>query len=124
MKITIIIGLPASGKTHYANTLGIPVVDDPTSLEQLPESGDFVIVDPYFCNKLILGHAIKLLTTKYAGVHISYQYFENDPVAAQRNAKLRNDGRKVDAFIDFLSKNYKPPTHYDLIPVYKGPIDE
>ena len=47
MRITLIVGLPGSGKTHLANKLKVKrttVVDDITSLEQLPDSPQELII--------------------------------------------------------------------------------
>jgi len=122
MKIILIIGLPASGKTYYANTLGIPVIDDITSLDQLPNTGDFVITDPYFCNSIILNKAIDILRKKYPSATISLKYFENDPVQAKHNAMERTEFKQVSGFINYLSTIYNPPTDQHLIPVYNGTL--
>ena len=120
MNIVLIIGLPASGKTYYANTLGIPVIDDISSLDQLPKNGDFVITDPHFCDPAILDRATVILSDKYPSAAISFQYFENDPVRAKKNAMLRSEYKQVDGFINYLTTIYDPPTDQNLIPVYKG----
>ena len=66
MRITLIIGLPASGKTTYAKTLGGFLVDDPQSINELPlECDHLVITDPNFCIQQNLDRSIIILKKKY-----------------------------------------------------------
>ena len=114
MKIVLIVGLPGSGKTYLANFLAdmceyMSVVDDITSLDQLPESGDIAITDVNFCDSKILEKAIDMLHEKYSNAMVVVMYFENNPDAARRNVAYRNDGRNVEGTIRRFEKIYNPP---------------
>lgn len=117
-KIHLIIGLPGSGKTHYAKTvLGhLPLVDDINDLNQLPDANEFVITDPNFCNWEILNQARRLLDEKYDGSKFIEIYFENNPKKARANVKRRNDGRNVEGTIKRFAPIYNPPA--DALEIY------
>lgn len=109
--IYLIIGLPGSGKTHYANTVlrHLPLVDDIYYIKQLPLSGDFVLTDVNFCNEDVLNTAITLLNKKYPKAKIHRIYFENDADKARHNVERRNDGRNVEGTILRFAPIYRPP---------------
>ncbi len=114
MKIILVVGLPGSGKTHLAHSLvdkheHMSIVDDITTLDQLPESGDIVITDVNFCDGNILEKAIVIFHEKYDNAKIFTVYFENDPDAARRNVAYRDDGRNVEGTIRRFEKIYNPP---------------
>lgn len=117
-QIYLIIGLPGSGKTHYANTVlrHLPLVDDISYIKQLPLNGDFVLTDVNFCNEETLETAIFLLKQKYPESEIHKVYFENDADKARSNVKRRNDGRVVEGTILRFSPIYKPPQ--DALRIY------
>lgn len=116
MKITLIIGLPGSGKTHLANTICNVVIDDITSLTQLPVDVDeFVITDVNFCDASMINRAENILYKWYGDVEIKRIYFENDSTKARKNVEYRNDGRKVEGTIRRFEKIYNPPTDVHLI---------
>lgn len=110
--IYLIIGLPGSGKTHYANTVlrHLPLVDDISYIKQLPISGDFVLTDINFCNAEVLSTAESLLQQKYPGATICKIFFENDAEKARANVSRRNDGRNVEGTIRRFAPIYKPPS--------------
>ncbi len=122
MKITLIIGLPASGKTTLAKTLGGFLIDDPISIKILPNYVDHLIItDPYFCIDSILNKAINILYKKYDhyNVIINRIYFENDLAQCLLNSKLRNN-KNVDNFIKHLSSEYIPNKNYKILPCYNN----
>jgi len=119
MRITLIIGLPASGKTTYAKTLGGFLLDDPQSVNELPlECDHLVITDPNFCISTNLDKAISILKKKYGeSTVIDRIYFENDPIQCYKNAVKRID-KPVTSSIKALSSVYIPNNNYKIIPCY------
>lgn len=116
--IYLIIGLPGSGKTHYANTVlrHLPLVDDISYIKQLPLTGDFVLTDVNFCDARILDTAETLLKQKYPDATLYKIYFENDVDKARQNVQRRNDGRNVEGTIMRFAPMYKPP--YDALRIF------
>lgn len=119
MKITLIVGLPGSGKTYYANTLAAPgviIIDDfrRGDLGNLPNENSFenlIIIDPNFCDSVILDFAQRVLKNHYhIDIDIDIVYFENNAQKALRNIEFRDDGRKVSNFIHDYTKIYNPPS--------------
>lgn len=110
-KITLIVGLPGSGKTHLALQMkgedeGVVIVDDITSLSQLPdEFQHLIITDVNFIFEDTREKAAAYLTTRYQ-LPIEWIFFENDPEKCISNVRYRNDGRQVEAFIRRFSPLY------------------
>lgn len=125
MKITLIAGLPGSGKTTLASQMreaGALVLDDfgvGSSLRDLPArlSQDLVITDVNFCHWSTLQTAKWQLSERY-GVTPEIVYFQNDPEACLANVERRTDGREVGATIREFTKVYDPPA--DALPVWRG----
>lgn len=117
MNIVLIIGLPGSGKTHLADEYCLSgrviVIDDITSVDQLPDYDEnliLVITDVNFCDATILAKAEQKLCKKYSDIEISHVYFENNEIAARKNVEYRNDGRNVEGTIRRFAAIYQPPT--------------
>lgn len=117
-KLTLLIGLPGSGKTVYGHTLeksnclfydDFSILYKEMSLEELDVAADLVIADPRFCDAKILESAINRFGAALQNHKIELVYFENAPNKCQNNVRLRNDGRKVEKFIETWSKIYNPP---------------
>lgn len=118
MKITLIIGLPGSGKTYLAYTICDVVIDDITSLAQLPADVDeFVITDVNFCDASMINRAENILYRWHADVEIERIYFENDSTKARKNVEYRNDGRKVEGTIRRFERIYNPPA--TVLPIWQ-----
>ena len=115
MKITLIIGLPGSGKTWLANELAEPttaIIDDITSLDQLPDDAEeLIITDVNFCDSTILNQATAILRERYGSISIERVYFENDAALARQNVERRNDGRNVEGTIRRFESIYQPPVN-------------
>jgi len=121
-KVTLIVGLPGSGKTHLAESLGrisncyrpTIVVDDPIyenmpAIEEAIKTGkSLIITDPHFCVTKTRNDAKTQLETW--GAEVEMTFFENNPEACLVNVKFRDDGRAVESFIKILSSLYEPPT--------------
>lgn len=122
MRIVLIAGLPASGKTHYARSLGGILIDDPQEgFSEFPDLHDcdlLVVTDPYFCMTLLRSYAEKLMLARYPEADIEWVFFENDPEQCQINARSRPN-KPVSKFIDQLSDNYTVPVGAMTVPVYR-----
>jgi len=120
-EIILIVGLPGSGKTYLANQLNknkeYIVVDDITSISQLPQKGNIIICDVNFCDDRILKIAIDKLFSMYPKHNIRCIYFENNSKVASQNVKNRNDGRNVKGTIRRFEKIYNPPK--DVLKIFE-----
>lgn len=113
MKILLVVGLPGSGKTYWAERNSDVVVDDITDTAQLPATiangQTLAVTSPLFCDENVLANAIEYVTSKY-GVAPLAVYFENDPIKCKKNVLQRADAKKkVDGFIEMYTKIYSPP---------------
>lgn len=120
MRITLIVGLPGSGKTTLAKSMEGHLVDDPDQrLDMLitPAPAHLIITHPYLCVRESLKTLIIYLSVYYSGVTPKIIYFENDPKQCMINARKRVN-KPVEGFIKQLTKEYYPTK--DAIPVYRG----
>jgi len=114
--ITVIIGLPGSGKTCLAKIMADEttyVVDDlsvnPELIKTFPDilQPKIIFTDP----KLIyvtLAQVEKKLTEWFGNHTTKIISFENDLQTCMKNVKNRNDGREISLqFIDMLSYVYE-----------------
>lgn len=116
MKITLICGLPGSGKTFLGNELakkGLLFIDDisiqglsPLKQAMYGES-DIVLADTFLCRENERKLAASWL--KLFGCEIEWIFFENDPETCLKNVVQRSDGRKVEELIGVLTKEYVIP---------------
>jgi len=115
--ITCVVGLPGSGKTHYANqecskTGGI-VIDDITSFNQLKSAfvdNEYIyITDPHFCIPQLRYNAEKMISSLGKNIEIKWIYFENSAEKCLKNIKHRKDNRSVEPTIMIYTKIYDPP---------------
>ena len=120
--IYVIIGLPACGKTTYAEKhfSDMPIIDDPKTLNSIPHkmSNSFVLISPMFCSDETGIALDKYLRKHYKGWDIYRIWFRNEPDKCKRNAKRRADGRSVEHAIDILSRKYHPPDN--ALEIYDG----
>lgn len=109
---TLVVGLPASGKTHLIHnlrkTMNTLVCDDTyCDIDTMEEYDAVILSHPAFCLRPVRDSVVvKLLNNGYK---VSTFYFENDPEQCLRNAKERPD-KKVDGYIRYLSQSYDPPS--------------
>ncbi|HWE36609.1 MAG TPA: AAA family ATPase [Isosphaeraceae bacterium] len=142
-KLTIIAGLPGSGKSHlvrelHESTSGSRVEDymkeskDNSSrmvhsqhfeklIEDLSKGLDCVIADIVFCEAARREEIESAVKEKVRDVEIEWVYFENDPVACAVNATRRNMEKLIKQIqrIDELSKKYDVPKDIGIKPVFK-----
>ncbi len=112
MNILIIVGLPASGKTHYIEEIyepGYIVLDDFVTPDKIKTALSFpakrlILSDPFFCKESVFKQLLELLR----GHNIEFVFYENNSEQCLINAQTRPD-KKVDSFIKILSKEYNPP---------------
>lgn len=122
LKITILVGLPGSGKTYLgkqmALDLGIPFFDDCATeestwldaVECIKDGYDCILADPKFCRSDVYGSLCsKIVSIMPSMARLNNIYFENDPDTCVRNVRNRKDGRKVlENHIYRLSREYTP----------------
>lgn len=111
MKIILIVGLPASGKTTLIKNMKGHIFDDINTLDGLPKilNKDLIIADVNFCVTEIRNKAVSILQGMYPNTEIEYIFFENNPEKCFENVKKRNDNREVYGLILTYSKIYKIP---------------
>ena len=77
------------------------------TVEALKQGKDVILVDPWLCYPSTREIACKRI--EEWGATIDEIFFENDPEAALRNVRHRNDGRHVESFIKQTTKHYTIP---------------
>jgi hypothetical protein len=138
--ITLIVGLPCSGKSTYAKNsrfLNYTYFDDPFYHYQLPEefiddtyawtlinclarSRDILVSDPHLCNTnarhqfigWIIEHSLNL-------PKLELLFFENNLEQCLKNSTLNPD-KPVQSYIKHLSKHYHIPIYYSTLPVFNA----
>lgn len=112
VKVVIIVGLPGSGKTTYAESAypDFRLMDDPAGPHEIPEDihENIVVTSPFFCREGALNHVMKLVSDRVPDADLSVIYFENDPEQCLLNSKRRLD-KPVENLIRDLSEVYHPP---------------
>jgi hypothetical protein len=131
-KVRIIVGLPGSGKTYYAehNPFGLLFDDpaaEPDTFEQLKSAvmsfQDVTITDVYSIESLARTITLTTLKTWNPDAEIEWIFFENDPAACIANIESRNDDRLVSPeFVREASRHYDFPDDAKILPVYKEPL--
>jgi predicted kinase len=113
-KVTVIVGLPGSGKSHYINEHAdkdTMIVDDPKHISELPDklTSNLIIADCHLCKPKSREALNNILDIRYPKAEIEYIFFENNPDQCLKNVKHRNDGRYVEPTIKNYSKVYTIP---------------
>lgn len=123
-QITLLIGLPGSGKSDYIsknfNKGEYTVVDDPRKAGDIPLEFDnhLIIADCHLCREQSMNGFKSFAEKNFPDIPINYIYFENNPEQCFKNAAFRNDGRIVEPTIRHMSKTYTIPEGVTAIPVF------
>jgi predicted kinase len=136
-EIVIIIGLPSSGKSTYAQHPKFgkcisfddmflhyrspeAAVDDTnahTLTDCLSKSRSIIINDPHLCNTSARQQLIGwLYENSFQTPSIELIFFENNPEQCIKNSRLNLD-KPVDQYIRLLTNNYSIPSNYQQKPV-------
>lgn len=134
MIITLVIGLPGSGKTTFVRNTKQSTdvcVDDPTNLNKVYQLCDAAysvgnnvyISDPKLCVGSILRDAVTLLKKRYTTAAFQFIFFENNPeqCIANARARLKSEPYKTtENLIIKLSSQYRPNEAYQgkIVPVH------
>jgi len=103
----MVMGLPASGKTHYLNQLeGYTLYDDVQFDIENEKSETIAVTHPEFCDDRIRLYVKHRLID--AGFTVREVYFKNDATQCLENAKTRQN-KKVNGYIKELSGIYSTP---------------
>ena len=124
-RLTFIVGLPGSGKTHLANTLlgddGV-LIDDISVMtnSNIGVDGDHLIVtDPNACYH-DPERVMAKLRVWFGERQITVLAFENDPDQCWANIALRNDDRRISrAGINAMAARYSPSQWGEVVPVWR-----
>lgn len=123
MRVTLIAGLPGSGKTFLLRSMredGSTCIDDIRGLSDLPEHRVpwLAVSDVNFCRQDVRNSAEFEIVRRFGPVDLEWIFFENDPEQCRSNVAERNDGRNVHADIDALCRLYVVPEDAESIPVF------
>ena len=132
MTIVIVIGLPASGKTTYINSISKnndKYTDDFISnffngvliskIKEIDDNDDIYINDPRLCNISIFNRYLKIIEEqKNKNTKIKLILFKNDKNKSLENSKKRNM-KNVEKSIEHLSNIYDIDNYIHLGYIYE-----
>lgn len=120
-RLILLVGLPGSGKSYYSKLLykrfskkySTFIFDDECRigidinineyLKELSKYDIILIPDVKLCHKKIRDVATELFNLHLPEHKQSWLFFENNKEKALYNVQYRNDGRKVDSYLNRLS---------------------
>lgn len=128
MKITLLIGLPGSGKTTYAHSISDcdTVILDDVKYNDIPkdiEAGHLIFTNPNMCEQSYKDKYIRKIKHLYPVSKTKEIYFENNPELCLENA-LRREREKtgnsnyIELSVERLAKVYTIPDQAEIIPVF------
>ena len=132
IRAILIAGMPGSGKSYLAGNLahgrqGWHVADDPMSVSELVDvpQGTQVLVacHPDFCLPNARAHVQAVLANAFGAIDVEWMFLANEPDACMANIRARNDGRRVDGYVRYLSNIYVVPQGYEAIPVSRSALN-
>lgn len=142
-KITLLVGLPGSGKSTLGNILAkesdsyfLDDISNQTSDINLFFADFFqthqniqhlIVSDVYFCYEKILKKAQDILNNHFPNAIIDVIYFENSYQKCLNNINYRislGDDRKVLEFLSNTSKIYTIPSHIQPVSIWQHPTNQ
>lgn len=134
MKITVLVGLPGSGKSYLANQLiedreDVIFLDDISILgiDELKKTievhgwADIIISDVFLCREKERSIAERWFKKNASNYEVEWIYFENAANKCYANVQRRNangDCRKVGELIRDLAKEYVIPEGVEVKAVF------
>lgn len=135
MKITMLVGLPGSGKSTFGNKIinnetNVIFLDDITvigGIKELNKAVEFgweniLVADVFLCRPIDRNKAINWLNKNAKNYEVEWIYFENAPEKCYANVLRRNangDSRKVNELIRELTKLYVIPDDVKPLAVWE-----
>ena len=126
IEVTVIVGLPGSGKTHLAERLRddqTTVIDDlsrdPSRLERFVQhpTKKLIITDPTYLSAEFIRKKMAEWIDRPHVVQIIA--FTNEPQQCFQNVRTRADGRDISyEYIKSLSLRYNPDQYDQVEPVF------
>lgn len=142
-KITLLVGLPGSGKSTLGNILAkesdsyfLDDISNQTSDINLFFADFFqthqniqhlIVSDVYFCYEKTLKKAQDILNNHFPNAIIDVIYFENSYQKCLNNINYRislGDDRKVLEFLFHTSKIYNIPSHIQPVSIWQHPTNQ
>jgi len=121
--VTILVGLPGSGKMLYASNItieGFPRIymdnirDDEIFLQTMHDGYSIIIADPVLC--LTSARNITYRNIKAKGYLCSWNYFDNNLERCWANIVKRKEEKKYPyKLLKWLSSQYKIPTDTSMV---------
>ena len=117
MKITMLVGLPCSGKTHYGKGSGCLFIDDVSLmdtkvLKEMIKDMNIIIADVFLCRPRERTSAQRWFDLNFPDAQLEWVFFENNRekcLTNMRHHRSLGDDRKVEDLIHVLSKDYVIP---------------
>lgn len=130
LKITFLVGLPGSGKTHLGEQLDNVIYLDDISvkgglreLQNAIGSEHIVVSDVFLCRKKNRDWVIRFLGEIAPQYTVEWVFFENNPEKCLKNVEHRNkkgDCRLVGQMIKDMTKDYTIPEGHPVREIWQN----